>query len=355
MPLPPIDTKYLTNFLVDLLNIPSPTGLTDEAIAFVEQELSAYPQLQLSRTRKGALVATWEVRPSTSSGREVAPRALTAHVDTLGAMVKEIKGNGRLSITRIGGLLLPAVETEGCWVHTRSGENVRGSLLVNTASGHVHGGKFMETKRDEDGMEIRLDARVKNVDEVKGLGVQVGDFVSFDPRVELTDGFIRSRFLDDKACVAAILAAIKSLADSGQAPAQTTYFHISNYEEVGHGASSGIPADVHELVTVDMAAVGPGQESDEFHATICVKDSGGPYHHGLSNKLRALADAHNIPYKVDIYPYYGSDGEAFWRAGGDVAVALIGPGVDASHNYERTHTEALAATTNWILAYLLSE
>ena len=348
MPLPTIDTEYLTKFLVDLLNIPSPTGFTEEAVAFVEKELSAYPQLKLNRTRKGALVAKWEGASSES------PRALTAHVDTLGAMVKEIKSSGRLSITRIGGLLLPAVETEGCWVHTSKGEKIRGSLLVNTASAHVHGVKAMETKRDEDGMEIRLDARVGNVDDVKGLGIQVGDFVSFDPRVELTNGFIRSRFLDDKACVAAIVAAIKSLADSGKIPAQTTYFLISNYEEVGHGAATGIPADVYELVTVDMAAVGSGQESDEFHATICVKDSGGPYHHGLSNKLRALAEENKIPYKMDIYPYYGSDGEAFWRAGGDVAVALIGPGVDASHNYERTHTEALLATTNWILAYLLN-
>jgi putative aminopeptidase FrvX len=354
MSLPQIDTEYLTKFLVDLLNIPSPTGFTDEAIAFVEKELSSYPQLKLSRTRKGALVAVWEVRrPEPVEGR-ISPRALTAHVDTLGAMVKEIKGNGRLAITRIGGLLLPAVETEGCWVHTGKGEKIRGALLVNTASAHVHGGKALETKRDEDGMEIRLDARVNTVEKVKELGIQVGDFVSFDPRVEVTNGFVRSRFLDDKACVAAIVAAIKSLTDFGVAPAQTTYFHISNYEEVGHGAAAGIPADVTELVTVDMAAVGPGQESDEFHATLCVKDSGGPYHHGLSNKLRKLADEHEIPYKVDIYPYYGSDGEAFWRAGGDVAVALIGPGVDASHNYERTHTEALVATTNWIMAYLLN-
>jgi len=347
MSLPNVDTDYLTKFLVNLLNIPSPTGFTEEAIAFVEKELSSYSQLKLSRTRKGALVAVWEGQKSD------APRALTAHVDTLGAMVKEIKSNGRLSITRIGGLLLPAVETEGCWVHTSGGEKVRGSLMVNTASAHVHGVKSMETKRDEDGMEIRLDARVSDEDDVRDLGIRVGDFVSFDPRVELTNGFIRSRFLDDKACVATIVAAIKSLADSGVAPAQTIHFHISNYEEVGHGAAAGIPAEVTELVTVDMAAVGEGQESDEFHATICVKDSGGPYHHGLSNKLRALADQHDIPYKVDIYPYYGSDGEAFWRAGGDVAVALIGPGVDASHNYERTHTEALVATTSWLLAYLL--
>ncbi|GAB4419587.1 MAG: M42 family metallopeptidase [Anaerolineales bacterium] len=348
MELPEINTDAMLNFLENLLNIPSPTGFTEDAIAFVEKELSAYPQLKLSRTRKGALVAVWEGASSDS------PRALTAHVDTLGAMVKEIKPNGRLAITKIGGLLLPAVETEGCWVHTGRGEKVRGSLLVNTASAHVHGVKAMETKRDEDGMEVRLDARVSSVDDVRDLGIQVGDFISFDPRVELTNGFIRSRFLDDKACVAAIVAAIKSLADSGKTLAQTTWFHFSNYEEVGHGASAGIPAEVTELVAVDMAAVGPGQESDEFHATLCVKDSGGPYHHGLSNKLRKLADEHEIPYKVDIYPYYGSDGEAFWRAGGDVAVALIGPGVDASHNYERTHTEALEATTNWILAYLLN-
>lgn len=202
-------------------------------------------------------------------------------------------------------------------------------------------------------MEVRLDARVSNEKEARDLGIEVGDFVSFDPRVEVTNGFIRSRHLDDKACVAAIAAAIKALTEAGRSPARSVTFLISNYEEVGHGAAAGIPSDVHELVTVDMAAVGEGQESDEFHATLCVKDSGGPYHHGLSQKLRALADANRIPYKVDIYPYYGSDGEAFWRAGGDVAVALIGPGIDASHNYERTHMDSLVATANWIMAYLL--
>ena len=204
-------------------------------------------------------------------------------------------------------------------------------------------------------MEIRLDAKTSSEKETRELGINIGDFVAFDPRVEVTNGFVRSRFLDDKACVATIVAAIKTLTESGQSPAQSATFLVSNYEEVGHGAAAGIPSDVHELVTVDMAAVGDGQESDEFHATLCVKDSGGPYHHGLSNKLRLIADENRIPFKTDIYPNYGSDGEAFWRAGGDVAVALIGPGVDASHNYERTHTDALVATTNWIMAYLLSE
>ena len=347
--LPNIDANHLTKFLVDLLNISSPTGRTDDAIAFVEKELSTFNQLKLSRTRKGALVAKWEGKKNNS------PRALTAHVDTLGAMVKEIKSNGRLKITRLGGLLLNAVETEGCWVFSSKGEKMRGSLLIDAASVHVYGTKASETKRDEDHMEIRLDVRTSSEKETRELGINIGDFVAFDPRVEVTNGFVRSRFLDDKACVATVVAAIKSLSESGRSPTQSVTFHISNYEEVGHGAAAGIPSDVHELISVDMAAVGDGQESDEFHATLCVKDSGGPYHHGLSNKLRLLADENGIPFKTDTYPYYGSDGEAFWRAGGDVALALIGPGVDASHNYERTHTDALIATTNWIMAYLLSD
>ncbi len=347
--LPSIDKQYLLDLLVRLLITPSPTGMAEAAVVLVEKELAGFPALQLSRTRKGALIAKW------AGARNDAPRALTAHVDTLGAMVKHIKPNGRLTMTRIGGLIWNAVETEGCWVHTSAGKALRGSVLLNMASGHVFGAKVSETTRSDETMEVRLDARVSDPKDVRALGIEVGDFVSFDPRVEVTNGFVRSRHIDDKACVAALLAAIKSITEAGLSPAQTVTFHISNYEEVGHGAASGIPADVHELVTVDMAAVGEGQTSDEFHATLCVKDSGGPYHHGLSQKLRALADEHKIPYKVDTYPYYGSDGEAFWRAGGDVAVALIGPGVDASHNYERTHTDALVATTNWILAYLLSE
>jgi putative aminopeptidase FrvX len=349
MSLPVVDPQYLIQFLVDLLNIPSPTGFTEEAIGFTEQTLSSFPQLTLTRTRKGALVARWEGKKSD------APRALTAHVDTLGAMVKEIKPNGRLKLSRLGGLLLNGVETEGCWVVTNKGSKVRGSYLFEKASVHVHAALVNETKRTEDNMEVRLDARTTNADETRALGIQVGDFVCFDPRVELSEGFVRSRFLDDKACVATIVASIKALHDAGLQPAQSVYFHFSNYEEVGHGASAGIPHYVHELLTVDMAAIGDGQNSDEYNASLCVKDGGGPYHHGFSQKLRALADEHAIPYKTDIYPYYGSDGEAFWRAGGDVAVALIGPGVDASHNYERTHTDALMATANWICAYLLSE
>lgn len=348
MGLPSIDRDYLAKFLIDLLNTPSPTGFAHQAIAFAEKTLAGFSEIKLSQTRKGALVAEWAGESSDS------PRALTAHADTLGAMVKEIKSNGRLKMTKIGGYAWNTVEGEGCTVFSNQGASHRGSILLSKASGHVHGTQVNELKRDDDNMEIRLDAKTSSREETQALGIQVGDFVAFDPRVEVTNGFVRSRHLDDKACVACILAAVKALQDAGLKPSQNTYLHISNYEEVGHGAAAGIPAQVTELVVVDMAAVGEGQASDEFHATLCVKDSGGPYHHGLSQKLRALADEHQIAYKVDIYPHYGSDGEAFWHAGGDVAVALIGPGVDASHNYERTHLDALIATTQWVAAYLLS-
>lgn len=346
--LPPIDAEYLLRILVDLLNTPSPTGFAANAIEYVEQIMNDFSFLSISQNRKGALVATWDGSENDS------PRGLTAHADTLGAMVKEIKSNGRLKMTRIGGFAWNTVEGEGCTVFTSQGESFRGSILLTKASGHVHGSQVNDLKRDDSNIEVRLDARTADADQTRDLGIQVGDFVAFDPRVEVVNGFIRSRHLDDKACVACICAAIKSIHEAGLQPAQTTTFHISNYEEVGHGAASGFPANLAELVAIDMAAVGEGQTSDEFHATLCVKDSGGPYHHGLNQKMRQLAEEFQIPHKVDIYPYYGSDGEAYWRAGGDVAVALIGPGVDASHNYERTHTEALIATTQWLIAYLLS-
>jgi putative aminopeptidase FrvX len=347
MSLPKIDETHFTQFLVDLLNIASPTGFAEPAIAFVEKELSRYSQLQLTRTRKGALVVKWKIESN------LPPVALTAHVDTLGAVVKEIKPDGRLKLSRIGGIQWPTVETEGVWIFTSKGEKIRGSVLIETASGHIYSAAGSQTPRDDAHLEVRLDARTTSIAETRALGIDVGDCVAFDPRVEVTNGFIRSRFLDDKACVANIVAAIKGLADSNQSPTRTVYFLISNYEEVGHGAAAGIPSEVAELIAVDMAVVGKGQNSDEFHATLCIKDSGGVYHEGLNKKMRALAEKFEIPYKTDVYPFYSSDGEAFWNAGGDVALSLIGPGIDASHNYERAHIDGLTATTNWIMAYLL--
>lgn len=348
--LPAIDTPYMINFLTKLLNTPSPTGFSNQAISLLEKELAAFPEVRTERTRKGSLLA---FLPGQDSLDAPTTRGLTAHVDTLGGMVREIKASGRLELTSVGGFAWGSVEGENCLVHTRENGTVRGTLLPHKASVHVYE-NVRDEKRDAASMEVRLDARVSNAAEVRELGIEVGDFVSFDPRVEVVNGFVKSRHLDDKASVANLVCAIKALHDHNLKPRESTCFLFSNFEEVGIGGSSDFPASLEELVAVDMAAIGDGQASDEYHASICVKDGGGPYHHELSNKLRDLATAYDIPVKVDIYLHYSSDGKAYWRAGGHAAVALIGPGVDSSHHYERTHTDALADTTRWILAYLLS-
>lgn len=221
------------------------------------------------------------------------------------------------------------------------------------ASGHIYGEKVGKIEREDANMEIRIDEPTTSAEDTRALGIEPGDFVAFDPRTVISEnGFVRSRHLDDKSGVVCVMAAIKAMIDSDSLPTQRTTLHFSNYEEVGHGAASGFPPDLAELVAVDMAVVGEGQNSDEFHVTICAKDYRGPYHYALTKHLQEIAETLNIPYKVDTYPFYGSDGEAYWRAGGDVRVALIGPGVDASHNYERTHMDALIATSQLIAAYL---
>ena len=230
-------------------------------------------------------------------------------------------------MTNLGGLNFASVECEGVKVHTLDGEDVPGSIMPVKASSHVHGQEASSLKRDADSLEIRLDVRADSAADVERLGIRVGDFVYVDPRVERHNGFIRSRFLDDKACVACMVAAVKALSDARLLSAERTTFHFSTYEEVGHGGAAGFPNDIVELLTMDMAAVGKGQTSDEFSVTICAKDTGGPYHRRFTRHLIDLADSEVIPHRIDIYPQYGSDGEALWRAGADVRVALIGPGI----------------------------
>jgi putative aminopeptidase FrvX len=201
---------------------------------------------------------------------------------------------------------------------------------------------------------VRLDERTNSADETRLLGIDVGDFVYFDPRYETGPaGFVRARFLDDKACVACVLAALKSLRDAGVRPAQRTTVLFSNFEEVGHGGMDGVPDDVSEMLVLDMACVGEGQNGDEYHCSVCVKDSGGPYSKEFTDRLRSLADTAGIELKPDVYPHYGSDGTAYWGAGGRAQVSLIGPGVDTSHGYERTHTDALRDTAALVAEYLI--
>ena len=345
--LPGVDVDYLERVLLDLCRIPSPTGMTDQAVAYVERALADLG-VASRHTRKGALIATFEGRD-----RQAGHRTLSAHVDTLGAMVSFIKPSGRLQLTMIGGYAWNSIEGEYCTIHSQDGRTHTGTILIVASSNHVHGERTAKSERTAETVEVLVDARTASAEETRALGIEVGDYVSLDARTTVAvGGFVKSRHLDDKAAVACLLAAAKALA--GAPPAVTTHFFISNYEEVGHGASAGIPPETAELIAVDMAAIGDGyQTSDEFSVTICVKDSSGPYDHALSSRLRRLAAANGIPYKVDTYRHYGSDASAALRAGGEFRAALLGPGVDASHSMERTHRDALVATTNLCLAYIL--
>ncbi len=346
--LPTIDVDLLVERLVALLQTPSPTGDTEAALTLVAGWLT---QMGLApvHTKKGALTVTVE------GAADDAPRAVTGHVDTLGGIVTQIKADGRLTFDRIGGYPYFAVNGEYCWVRAADGRSHTGTALLVKASVHVHREPVRDREWKIDEMEIRLDARVSSAAEVRELGIEVGDLVAWDPRTTVTEtGYIKSRHLDDKAGVAVMLAALQALLDAGLKPAQRTTWHFSNFEEVGHGAAAGVPADVAELVAVDMGALGEGLQGNEHAVSICAKDSGGPYDLGIRRRLVSLAQGHAIPYKLDIYPYYGSDAEAALRAGGDHRIGLLGPGVDASHSFERTHRDALDASTRLLLAYLLA-
>ncbi len=343
-----IDVPAMVQFLEGLLKTPSPTGFTEMAADYVQTHFAHLP-FQMTTTPKGLLVGTW---PGAS---DAAPRALTAHIDTLGAVVEEIKSNGRLKLSALGGWAPESVEGEGVTIFTADEQSIRGSFLPVTASVHAFSRSAKNLGRKMDAMEVRIDAHTETAVQTKELGIEVGDFVAFDPRVEIAEsGHIRSRHLDDKASVAAIFGALSALAAAGLRPAQTTTIHISNYEEVGHGAATGFPANLVELVAVDMAVVAPKQQSDEYSVTICAKDSRGPYDYRLRRHLEKLARDNELRYCTDVYKFYGSDGEAYWRAGADVQVGLVGPGVDASHHYERTHVDALENSARLLAHYLLS-
>lgn len=334
--------------LKQLVEIPSPSGYTKEIMDFMEKILADL-QVAYQRTNKGALIAT------ITGEDDYKHRLLTAHTDTLGAMVKEVKSSGRLKLTMVGGFNWNAVEGEYCTIHTADGKRIRGTILMHQTTVHVYK-NASGLPRDENNIEVRVDEKVTNAKETRKLGIEVGDFVSFDPRFEETEsGFIKSRHLDDKASTALLLQLIKYIQENKVTLPNTTHFYISNNEEIGYGGNSNIPEQVTEYIAVDMGAIGDGQASDEYTVSICAKDSSGPYHYELTRQLVDLAKHENIDYKLDIYPHYGSDASAAIRAGFDVKHALFGPGIEASHAYERTHVESLEQTAKLLFAYVNSK
>lgn len=339
------EAKETVALLKQLVEIPSPSGYTKEIMDFMENILK---QLQVNyiRTNKGALIATIKGTDDTKH------RLLTAHTDTLGAMVKEVRGSGRLKLSMVGGFNWNAVEGEYCTIHTAGGKKIRGTILMHQTTVHVYK-NASGLPRDEQNMEVRIDEKVLTAEDTRKLGVEVGDFVSFDPRFEETEnGFIKSRHLDDKASTALLLQLIKTVQDTDMTLPHTTHFYISNNEEIGYGGNSNVPAETVEYLAVDMGAIGDGQSSDEYTVSICAKDSSGPYHYELTRQLVELAKNGNIEYKLDIYPYYGSDASAAIRAGYDVKHALLGPGIEASHAYERTHIDSLENTAKLLYSYV---
>lgn len=338
----------LLTYLEQLVKIASPTGFTANVTAYLEKALRAMGY-QPKISPKGNVTVT------VKGQNDDAHRLLTAHVDTLGAIVRSIKHDGRIKMDKIGGYAWNMIEGENCLVHLDNGKSLSGTILVHETSVHVYRNAG-EVTRSQDNMEIRLDCKTNSSKETEELGVNIGDFVSFDPRFIVTEnGFVKSRFLDDKASVAILLTLLSQLKKTGKVLPYTTHFMFSVFEEVGHGANSSIKDKVVEYLAVDMGAMGDDQQTDEYTVSICVKDGSGPYHYGLRSHLTQLAKKHNIPYKLDIYPYYGSDASAAMSAGYDVKHALIGPGIESSHSYERTHTDSLKATQDLVEAYLLSE
>ena len=337
------------DYLKKLTSIPSPTGFTREVADYLVEELEILGYKPI-RTNKGGVNVIVKGKDDTKH------RVVTAHVDTLGAMVRGVKADGRLKMAKIGGYPWNMIEGENCLVHVAStGKTVSGTILIHQTSTHVY--KDAGTaERTEDNMEVRLDAKVRNEKETRNLGIDVGDFISFDPRTTITDtGFIKSRFLDDKVSAAILLDLLRIYKEENLELPNTTHFMFSVFEEVGHGANSNLPKEAVEYLAVDMGAMGDDQQTDEYTVSICVKDASGPYNYEFRNHLVQLAKDNDIQYKLDIYPYYGSDASAAMRAGAEVKHALLGAGIESSHSYERTHIDSVEQTHRMVDVYLRSE
>jgi len=345
--LPEPDLAYLQKVLLEMLAIPSPTGFTDTIVRYVAERLNELG-IPFEMTRRGTIRATLK-------GRRYSPdRAVSAHLDTVGAIVRAIEDNGRLSLAPVGCWSSRFAEGSRVSVFTDHGV-LRGSVLPLLASGHAFNTEVDKLPISWDHVELRLDVLTNcRADSVR-LGVAVGDFVAFDPLPEFTEsGHISARHLDDKAGVAALLTALKAVMESKQEPPIDCHPLFTITEETGSGAAAALPWDVSEFVGIDIAPVADGQQSSEHTVSVAMQDSGGPYDYHLSRHLLRLAGEQEIPVRRDLFRYYHSDAQSAITAGHDIRTALLAFGCDATHGYERTHIDSLAALTRLLSAYLLS-
>ena len=331
---------YIGEQLKALTSIPSPTGFTRAVTDYVMKTLEEMGFAPERSTKGNVLVCL---------GGEGEPLVLASHVDTLGAMVRSIKDNGRLRPTTLGGHQWSTADGENCTVHTRDGRVYTGVVLNTEPSSHVADEKVETLEKN---MEILLDENVDTKDDVAGLGIQTGDIIAMDPRTVITkSGYIKSRFLDDKLSASVLLGLARAVAAGEVKLARKVSLLFTVYEEVGHGGAF-VPADTCEMISVDMGCVGDDLGCTERMVSICAKDSGGPYNYELVSALADTAKRLSLDYAIDVYPHYGSDVEATLRAGYDIRHGLIGPGVYASHNYERSHVDGVLNTYELLRAYV---
>ena len=326
--------------LRELIEIDSPTGFTDNAATYICDTMTSMGYTP-TRTRKGAVRVALGPTPTL---------AIAAHTDTLGAIVAGINGNGTLRFSVLGGPLLPSFESAYVRIHTMDGRVYTGTLLLNNPSTHANN-KAGTAERTVDTMHIRIDECVSNAEDVKKLGIRVGDIIAVDPRYqELPSGYVKSHFLDNKAGCFVLFEIARLCRERGINPPVELFF--STYEEVGHGGATGWSSSIEDLLVIDMGVVGDPCSGSERLCSICAKDSGGPYDYAFRQELVRIAERDGIPHAIDVYPFYSSDGTAAWRAGVDVRVGLIGPGVHASHGMERTHREGIKATVDLSMAWI---
>ncbi|XMB86269.1 M42 family metallopeptidase [Mycoplasmatota bacterium WC44] len=334
--------KYILDFAKEILSIPSPSGYCMKVIERVKEECLKY-NLEFEKTPKGNGIITIK-------GQDDYVVGLSAHVDTLGAMVRSISST-TLKFTSIGSPIWATMDGEYCTVHTRDGKEYTGTIISTSPAAHVYKDSGTKDRKPET-MEIRLDEIVKSKEDIQELGIEVGNFVSIDPKTTITEsGFIKSRFLDDKINVASLFGLIEYLHRNKITPKHTIKIVISTYEEVGHG-SAWIPQDISEFIAVDMGCIGSDLSCTEYDVSICAKDSSGPYDYEMTSKLLEVARENKLQHAVDIYPYYGSDVSAALSGGNNIKGALIGPGVHASHGMERTHYQAVENTIKLLIEYL---
>lgn len=338
------DLELFKKIATDIFTCDSPTGYTDNVIKVIEGYVKEYG-FDYKILNNGAL----EVFIKGNDSSKLV--ATSAHSDTLGLMVRSIKGNGTLALTTLGGPITATLDGEYCKVYTRDNKVYSGTIISTSPATHVFPDANSKS-RSVDNLEVRLDEKVKNANDVKNLGINNGDIVCYDPKLTITDnGFLKTRFIDDKASVVILLMLLKYIKENNVTLKYDTKIYFVVYEEVGHGAAS-VDRNIDEFVTLDMGCVGLDLAGNEYAVSICAKDSGGPYDYELTTRLINMAKDNGLNYTVDIFPFYGSDIGAARRAGVDVKGALIGTGVAASHGMERTHIEGIENTLKLIYIYL---